>query len=43
MIDPSAQAFGQALLAQLGWIASLCALIALIWRAALRKVLREGV
>lgn len=42
MIAPSAARFGEALLAQLAWIAVLAALIALLWRAALRKILREG-
>ncbi len=42
MIAPSASSFGEALLAQLAWIAILAALIALMWRAALRKILREG-
>ena len=42
MIAPSAHAFGEALLAQFIWIAVLVGLIALIWRAALRKILREG-
>jgi ABC-2 type transport system permease protein len=42
MLAPSAASFGEALLAQLAWIAILAALIALMWRAALRKILREG-
>jgi ABC-2 type transport system permease protein len=42
MIAPSLAGFGEALLAQTAWIAILAALIALLWRAALRKVLREG-
>ena len=42
MIAPSVAGFAQALAAQLIWIAVLVALIALLWRAALRKVLREG-
>lgn len=43
MIAPSAATFGQALLAQLFWIAVIAGLIALVWRAALRKILREGI
>jgi ABC-2 type transport system permease protein len=43
MIDPSATSFGEALLSQLVWIAVVTALIALVWRAALRKILRQGV
>ena len=43
MIAPSAPAFAQALLIQCAWIAVLAALIALVWRAALRKILREGI
>jgi ABC-2 type transport system permease protein len=42
MLAPSAAAFGEALLAQLAWLAVLSALVALLWRAGLRKVLREG-
>jgi len=42
MLAPSAAGFGAALAAQLAWIAILAALIALLWRAALRKILREG-
>jgi len=42
MIAPSAVTFGYALLAQLAWIAVIAVLIALVWRAALRKILREG-
>ena len=42
MIAPSAAGFGEALLAQFAWIAVIAALIALLWRAALRKILREG-
>jgi ABC-2 type transport system permease protein len=42
MIAPSPAGFAAALLAQIAWIAVLAALIALLWRAALRKVLREG-
>ncbi len=42
MVAPSAQSFGEALAAQFAWIAILAALIALMWRAALRKILREG-
>ncbi len=43
MIAPSAAAFVQGLIAQLAWIAVLSGLTAMIWRAGLRKVLREGV
>jgi ABC-2 type transport system permease protein len=43
MIAPSATAFAAALAAQVVWIVALSGLIALIWRAGLRKVLREGV
>jgi ABC-2 type transport system permease protein len=42
VIAPSAASFAQALLAQAAWIAITAALIALLWRAALRKILREG-
>ena len=41
-LAPSATAFAQALAAQLFWIAMLGGLIALVWRAGLRKILREG-
>jgi ABC-type uncharacterized transport system permease subunit len=43
MIAPSAAGFAEALLAQLAWLAVLSALVALLWRAALRKILREGI
>jgi ABC-2 type transport system permease protein len=43
MLTPSARAFVQALALQAVWIAILAGLIALVWRAGLRKVLREGV
>ena len=43
MIAPSANTFALGLLLQAIWIALLAALIALVWRAGLRKVLREGV
>ncbi|HEX2591349.1 MAG TPA: ABC-2 family transporter protein [Rhizomicrobium sp.] len=43
MIAPSAQAFGQALIVQVGWLALLSLLVAAVWRAGLRKTLREGV
>ena len=43
MIAPSAARFGEALILQIVWIALLGGLIALVWRAGLRKVLREGV
>ena len=42
MIAPSAQGFAQALVLQLFWIAALGGLVALVWRAGLRKILREG-
>jgi len=42
MIAPSAAGFAEALLAQLAWLVLLAGLVALIWRAGLRKVLREG-
>ncbi len=42
MIEPSAAGFAQTLLVQLFWIAVLSGLTALVWRAGLRKVLREG-
>ena len=42
MIAPSAQSFGHALVLQLFWIAALGALVTLVWRAGLRKILREG-
>jgi ABC-2 type transport system permease protein len=41
-IAPSAASFGAGLLLQFAWIAVLSCLIALVWRAALRKILREG-
>jgi ABC-2 type transport system permease protein len=43
MIAPSATGFAEALVAQLAWLAALAGLVALIWRAGLRKILREGV
>jgi ABC-2 type transport system permease protein len=43
MIAPSATAFAADLAAQIAWLIALSALVALIWRAGLRKVLREGV
>lgn len=43
MIAPSVRGFAEALASQIAWLAILAALIALLWRAALRKVLREGV
>jgi ABC-2 type transport system permease protein len=43
MLQPSAAGFAQALALQAIWIAVLAVLIALVWRAGLRKVLREGV
>jgi ABC-2 type transport system permease protein len=42
MIAPSGSVFAQALLMQVFWIAALAGLVALVWRAGLRKVLREG-
>jgi ABC-2 type transport system permease protein len=42
MLEPSAQSFLAALAAQLFWIVVLSVLVALIWRAGLAKVLREG-
>ena len=42
-LAPSLAAFGRGLAAQLVWIVLLSGLIALVWRAGLRKVLREGV
>lgn len=42
MLEPSARAFAEGLVAQVLWIGVLSALIALVWRAGLRKVLREG-
>ena len=40
--NPSAHGFIVALAWQALWIALLVALVAVIWRAGLRKVLREG-
>ena len=42
-LTPSARLFGATLALQLFWIAVLAGLCALIWRAGLRKVLRQGV
>jgi ABC-2 type transport system permease protein len=42
MLQPSAQTFAEGLFAQVAWVVILSALIALVWRAGLRKVLREG-
>jgi ABC-2 type transport system permease protein len=42
-IAPSLAGFGRGLAAQLVWIAVLSGVIVLVWRAGLRKVLREGV
>jgi ABC-type uncharacterized transport system permease subunit len=42
MIAPSARAFAIGLAAQLFWLVVLSGLVALLWRAGLRKVLREG-
>ena len=41
-IAPSAEGFARALLDQLFWIAVLSGLVALLWHAGLRKILREG-
>ena len=41
-IDPSVNGFMIALAWQVSWIGLLCALVAAIWRAGLRKVLKEG-
>jgi ABC-2 type transport system permease protein len=43
MIAPSATAFAEALIAQIVWLIALAGLTALIWRAGLRKILREGI
>lgn len=43
MLAPSASVFAQNLLIQAFWIAVLSGLVTLVWRAGLRKVLREGV
>jgi ABC-2 type transport system permease protein len=43
MIHPSAVAFVESLALQAVWFAVLAALVALVWRAGLSKVLREGV
>lgn len=42
MIAPSLDGFVEAFAAQLFWIAVLTVVIALIWRAGLHKILREG-
>ena len=42
-IAPSAALFAQGLTAQLFWLAALAGLIALIWNAGIRRVLREGI
>jgi ABC-2 type transport system permease protein len=42
MLEPSAQTFAVSLAAQIVWIAALSFLIAIVWRAGLRKILREG-
>ncbi|MBV9331167.1 MAG: ABC-2 family transporter protein, partial [Alphaproteobacteria bacterium] len=42
-IAPSARMFVVGLLLQLGWLFVLAALIAAIWQAGLRRILREGV
>ena len=43
MLAPSATGFVEALMSQLFWIVLISGLIALLWRAAMRKILREGV
>ncbi len=43
MIAPSLGGFAEALLAQIAWLAVLGTLVALLWRAALCKLLREGI
>ncbi|MBS0470907.1 MAG: ABC-2 family transporter protein [Proteobacteria bacterium] len=43
MIHPSAKAFAESFVLQVFWFAVLAGLVALVWRAGLRKVLREGV
>jgi ABC-type uncharacterized transport system permease subunit len=43
MTAPSIAGFVQALGAQIAWLAVLSVLTALLWRAGLRKILREGV
>lgn len=42
MIAPSAMSFVHALILQVFWTAALGALVALVWRAGLRKILLEG-
>ncbi len=42
-LAPSLAAFARGLMAQLAWIVLLTGLVALVWHAGLRKVLREGV
>ncbi len=42
LLEPSAAGFAEALVLQLVWIVVLSGLTALVWRAGLRKVLREG-
>ena len=43
MISPSGAAFGEGLALQLFWLVALGALVGLVWRAGIRRVLREGV
>lgn len=42
MLEPSARSFALSLVAQIGWITVLSALVAIVWRAGLRKIFREG-
>lgn len=42
-IAPSAPLFLQGLMAQLSWLAALSFVIALVWNAGIRRVLREGI
>jgi len=42
-IAPSATRFVEGLVAQLSWLAMLALLVALIWHAGIRRVLREGI
>jgi len=43
MIAPSSATFLEGLTLQLFWLAAVTALVALVWRAGVRRVLREGV
>jgi ABC-2 type transport system permease protein len=42
-LEPSARTFAIGVGAELSWLAALAAIVALIWRAGIRRVLREGV